>query len=123
MANRRIRKGAPVFCPVPTVMPCALRGSGGIDVIPCCDYSDYMIKSLRESKAHLSALVEQVARGEEVVITVRGKPKARLVPIPQPKSARPDAWGHRLQEARATYTARVKNSSGEIIDSLRGDRL
>ncbi len=81
-----------------------------------------MIKSLRESKAHLSALVELVARGEEVVITVRGKPKARLVPIPQPKAARADAWGHRLQEARATYTTRVKDSSGDILDTLRGDR-
>jgi prevent-host-death family protein len=33
-----------------------------------------------EAKAHLSALLEHVARGEEVVITRRGQPIARLMP-------------------------------------------
>ena len=37
-----------------------------------------MIKTLRESKAKLSELVEQASRGEDVLITVRGKVKARL---------------------------------------------
>lgn len=33
-----------------------------------------------EAKTHLSALLERVERGEEIVITRRGKPVARLVP-------------------------------------------
>lgn len=33
-----------------------------------------------EAKTHLSALLERVARGEEVTITRRGRPIARLVP-------------------------------------------
>ena len=33
-----------------------------------------------EAKTHLSALLERVARGEEIVITRHGKPIARLVP-------------------------------------------
>ena len=33
-----------------------------------------------EAKTHLSALLEQVERGEEIVITRHGKPIARLVP-------------------------------------------
>jgi prevent-host-death family protein len=33
-----------------------------------------------EAKTHLSALLERVARGEEIVITKHGKPVARLVP-------------------------------------------
>ena len=33
-----------------------------------------------EAKTHLSALLEEVARGEEVVITRHGKAVARLVP-------------------------------------------
>ena len=45
-----------------------------------------------EAKNRLSALLEQVERGEEVVITRRGKPVARLVPI--------DA-GHDREKARA----------------------
>ena len=37
-----------------------------------------MVMTLRESKAKLSKLVEMASRGEDVVITVEGKPKARL---------------------------------------------
>ena len=53
----------------------------GLDFEGGCDYIGLMIATLRESKAHLSALVERAAQGEEVVITVRGKPKARPCPI------------------------------------------
>jgi prevent-host-death family protein len=34
-----------------------------------------------EAKAHLSALLEQVARGEEITITRHGRAVARLVPV------------------------------------------
>lgn len=34
-----------------------------------------------EAKTHLSALLERVENGEEIVITRHGKPLARLVPI------------------------------------------
>ena len=37
--------------------------------------------SVRTAKAHLSALLEQVATGQEVLITSDGVPKARLVPV------------------------------------------
>ena len=37
--------------------------------------------SVRTAKAHLSGLLEQVARGQEILITSDGVPKARLVPI------------------------------------------
>ena len=33
-----------------------------------------------EAKTHLSALLERVARGEEIVITRHGRPVARLMP-------------------------------------------
>ncbi len=33
-----------------------------------------------EAKTHFSKLLEQVKRGEEITITQRGKPVARLVP-------------------------------------------
>lgn len=51
---------------------------------------------IAEAKAHLSALVERVEAGEEIIIARRGKPVARL--IPEPKSHRSaaevfrDAW-------------------------------
>jgi len=37
--------------------------------------------SVFEAKNKLSALLDQVERGEEVVITRRGKPVARIVPV------------------------------------------
>ena len=41
-----------------------------------------------EAKTSLSALLQAVAEGEEIVITKRNKPIARIVPI-QPATARP----------------------------------
>ena len=38
-----------------------------------------------EAKTHLTQLIEQVAKGERIVITKRGKPVAMLVP-PEVKS-------------------------------------
>jgi prevent-host-death family protein len=35
-----------------------------------------------EAKTHLSQLLERVARGEKILITRHGKPKAMLVPAP-----------------------------------------
>jgi prevent-host-death family protein len=37
--------------------------------------------NLYEAKTDLSALVEEAAAGEEIVIAKNGKPKAKLVPI------------------------------------------
>ena len=38
---------------------------------------------IAEAKAHLSALVERVEAGEEIIIARRGKPVARLIPEPR----------------------------------------
>ena len=37
--------------------------------------------NVHEAKTHLSSLLEEVARGNEIVIAKAGKPIARLVPI------------------------------------------
>lgn len=84
-----------------------------------------MITTLREGKAKLSALVDFAARGEEVVITVRGKPMARLCPMTQvpPHKKRGNAnWERSLREARATYSVGIHNTGTEILDVIRGDR-
>jgi prevent-host-death family protein len=44
--------------------------------------------SVREARQNLSALLEHVAKGHEVLITSRGEPAARLVP-PRPKTGKP----------------------------------
>jgi len=40
---------------------------------------------VHEAKTHLSRLLEDVRAGAEVVITSRGEPVARLVPVERPK--------------------------------------
>ncbi|HLX70130.1 MAG TPA: type II toxin-antitoxin system prevent-host-death family antitoxin [Verrucomicrobiae bacterium] len=42
--------------------------------------------TIRDAKAHLSALLEWVAAGNELIITSDGKPKAKLVSANSPKS-------------------------------------
>ena len=37
--------------------------------------------NIHEAKTHLSRLIEQAGRGEEVIIAKAGKPKVRLMPI------------------------------------------
>ncbi len=36
--------------------------------------------TLAETKSHLSAVVDQVVAGEEIIITRRGRPVARIIP-------------------------------------------
>jgi prevent-host-death family protein len=47
------------------------------------------ILNLYEAKSQLSALVEQAAAGEEIVIAKAGVPRARLVPIRRARPRRP----------------------------------
>ena len=39
---------------------------------------------IREARQNLSALIDEVKKGREIIITERGKPVARLVPLQQP---------------------------------------
>jgi prevent-host-death family protein len=61
--------------------------------------------SISEAKAKLSALLERVKAGEEVTITDRGTPVARIVPVP----ATDVNWDERLERlARAGVIRRPK---------------
>ena len=63
-----------------------------------------MIKTLRESEAKLSELVERASRGEDVLITVQGKVKARLTRVQQPApAAGRAAWLRELKALRTRY--------------------
>lgn len=43
------------------------------------------VVNLYEAKTQLSSLVERAAAGEEIVIAKAGRPRARLLPLEQPK--------------------------------------
>ncbi len=81
-----------------------------------------MISNLRESKAKLSELVDLAASGEDVLITVRGKPKARLTGVKQlPKDDRA-AWIKKLRALHKCYAPKKPGTPiEEILDDLRED--
>lgn len=86
-----------------------------------------MIVTLSKSQAELPRLVEIASQGEDVIITVEGKPKARLTRADAADARRGkapvdmDAWIKELKEAHHTYTTGKQGSSTEqILDEDRG---
>ena len=85
-----------------------------------------MITNLREAKSNLSQLVQLAAGGEDIVITVRGQPTARLTCV-VPKETQDherEAWAAEL--SAAAEAARVgprKATSQQFWDELREERL
>lgn len=71
--------------------------------------------SLREANQHLSRYVESVERGDEVVITRRGVPVARLVPY-QPTR------GLTAQQAEARARTRERLERGYHLGGERPSR-
>jgi prevent-host-death family protein len=84
-----------------------------------------MITTLRESKARLSELVDLASKGHEVLITVRGKLRARLTAVDTARS--PEERAAWARELRALQKANGKNTqksrSDDILADLREDRL
>jgi prevent-host-death family protein len=46
------------------------------------------VVDLYEAKTHLSQLVERAAAGEEIIVAKSGRPVARLMPLPAPRTPR-----------------------------------
>jgi prevent-host-death family protein len=71
--------------------------------------------NLADAKAHLSELVTKAESGVETVITRRGQPVARLVPIALPKKA-----FRSLADFRATLPM-ARTSSAKLIRQQRDE--
>jgi prevent-host-death family protein len=67
-----------------------------------------------EAKTHLAALLKQVEKGREVVITKRERPVARLVPIAPAQPDRREVF-QRLRDLRSRLAPLPK---GETIKDL-----
>ncbi len=63
-----------------TVKPKSTASTGRI-AEPASVYGLPTLMNVRAAKDALSGLLEKASRGEEVIITSDGKPKARLVPV------------------------------------------
>ena len=72
-----------------------------------------MTVGIFEAKQKLSELVERASKGEEIVITRRGKEQARLVPMPAERS-------RTLKEIfdSITHRPRIKLPRGVTIKNL-----
>lgn len=83
-----------------------------------------MHTTLRESKATLSALVERACAGEEVVITVRGRPRVRLCPVEDDRRFSCADFVRELESVQSKYRVSAESpASEELIADLREDRV
>lgn len=83
-----------------------------------------MIVSVRDGKAHLSELVERASRGEDVLITVRGKVKARLTRAGTTETTVDKAaWARELLAIQRKYTLSQRTSIDTILAEIREDRF
>ena len=71
--------------------------------------------SLREANQHLSRYIEAVQKGQEIVITRRGVPVAKLVGVPTARELSPEQ-----EKARARSLARMRR--GYALGGLRVKR-
>lgn len=73
--------------------------------------------TLADAKTHLSHLLDQVEAGEEIVITRRGQPVARISPVEKPKLPVKS-----LAEFRGRMP-RWRKSSAELLREMRDEGL
>jgi len=85
-----------------------------------------MITNLREARRNLSQLVQLAADGEDVVITVRGRPTARLtgLVLKEAQDREREVWAAELSAAaEAARVGTRKATSQPFWDELREERL
>ena len=72
--------------------------------------------SVRAAKAHLSAVLELVASGQEITITSGGKPKAKLISVTEAKP-------RKVFQGMGDYLMKQPIHSGPTADEIvREDR-
>ena len=72
--------------------------------------------TLADAKAHLSRLIDQVEAGNEVIITRRSKPVARITPVGTPRKPLQSLAAFRARMPKA------RKPSAELIRELRDER-
>ena len=73
---------------------------------------------IREANQHLSRYIAAVERGEEVIITRRGRPVARLVPVSKKRQLTPEQ-----KAARKRMLARMRKGYPLGIGRIDRDSL
>lgn len=73
--------------------------------------------NIKYARDHLRALIDEVARGEEVVVTRRGEPVARLAPIEKTPRRLPS-----LADFRSSIRIKGRPLSQEILAAREEER-
>lgn len=82
-----------------------------------------MIVNLRESKARLSELVELASRGEDVLITVRGRIRARLTGVPAGgRVVDGTGWAQELRGLHQAYSRAASLTAERLVGEDREER-
>jgi prevent-host-death family protein len=79
--------------------------------------------NIYEAKTSLSRLVDQAAKGEEIVIAKAGRPRARLVPMGRrAKPRKPGAWKGRVVIVSVSAPGKRQKSISheETLESRHG---
>lgn len=77
--------------------------------------------SVRHVQHHLAAVLAEVERGEEIEVLRRGRPVARIVPLPS--ESQPCDWSNVERRLQSAYPALVGGTSAaQIIAEGRGER-
>lgn len=82
------------------------------------ELSEPLTINVRAAKDQLSSLLEQAARGNEIVITSDGQPKAKLVPFKSARKPFRVAW----ELLRAVSPQTGARSAEEIVREERDGR-
>jgi prevent-host-death family protein len=75
--------------------------------------------TLADAKAHLSAVLDDVAAGEQVVVTRRGRPVARIVPERAPARRAASSW---IEGLRGFVEAQPKAGGCSVADMRDSER-
>ena len=74
---------------------------------------------IRQARQNLSALIDEVRKGREVVIEERGKPVAKLVPVE--RASKRALSSHRA--LRRSIRVRASKNAADMVAEDREDRL
>jgi prevent-host-death family protein len=82
--------------------------------------SDMKTLSIREAQHGFAAMLNLVAKGQEVEITHRHKPVARVVPVPRQTDK--VVWPDIVSRLKHDFGDRVTPDSAPLFDDLRGEK-
>ncbi len=79
--------------------------------------------TVREIQHHLSTYIQRVESGEEIQISRRNRPVAKIVPLPAFGTGKKVDWSAHRKEIKAAFNGRIVKGTPmhKIISEARGE--